>query len=47
MPEPSCCRRPDPCELDKQAEGRRERMLLMLELSRKGTLLLVFGMLPP
>jgi hypothetical protein len=47
MPEPSCWSRPEPCELDKQAEGRRDRMLLILELRRKGTLLLVLGILPP
>lgn len=47
MPEPSCCRRPEPCEPDKQADGRRDRREVILELSRNGTLLLVFGILPP
>ncbi|KAK6629262.1 hypothetical protein RUM43_003079 [Polyplax serrata] len=47
MPEPSCCSRPEPCELVKQVDGRRERKDVMLEFSRNGTLLLVFGMLPP
>lgn len=44
MPEPSCCRRPEPWE---QVDGLRERMLCILLLSKNGTLLLVFGMLPP
>ena len=46
MPEPSCWSRPEPCEPPRQADGLRERRLLMDEL-RKGVLELVFGMLPP
>lgn len=44
MPEPNCCRRPEPWE---QVDGRLDLILCMLLLNRNGTLLLVFGILPP
>lgn len=47
MPEPSCWSSPEPWEPPNTADGRLERMLCMLLLSRKGTLLLVFGIEPP
>lgn len=47
MPEPSCCSSPEPCEPPSTAEGRLDRMLCMLLLSRNGTLLLVLGIEPP
>jgi len=49
MPDPNCCSRPllPPCEPPKAADGRLDLIDCMLLLSRKGTLLLVFGIDPP
>lgn len=50
MPDPSCCSRPDPEPSgpdDRTVDWRRDLMLCMLDESRKGTLLEVFGMEPP
>lgn len=48
MPVPNCCSRPEPCwDVVDDTDGRRElRILVMLELNRYGTLLLVVG-IPP
>lgn len=45
-PEPSCCRMPV-LEFCEHVLCLLDRMLFILELSKYGTLLLVFGMLPP
>lgn len=47
MPLLSCCSRPEPCEVVRQADGRRERIDCIEEVSRNGTLDDVFGIEPP
>lgn len=50
MPEPSCCSNPlpEPSGPDESMfEGRRDRIDCMLDESRNGTLLEVFGIDPP
>lgn len=50
MPLPSCCRSPDPEPNgpdDKTVDVRLERIDCILDESRKGTLLDVFGIDPP
>jgi len=50
IPDPSCCSRPDPEPSgpdDRTVDWRRDLIDCMLDDSRNGTLLDVFGMEPP